>query len=87
MKTYRFKFIRVMHMQQSTPMSWAKQSRGIFWHKPDAEIYFGHHAQTRAEFSQMVEQRDWDRLLRKVPVKAGDFSMYQQVLCMPWALA
>lgn len=41
--------------------------------KPDAEIYFGHHAQTRAEFSQMLEQRDWERLLRKVPVKAGDF--------------
>ncbi|RRG18539.1 class I mannose-6-phosphate isomerase [Weissella viridescens] len=41
--------------------------------EPDAQIYFGHNAQTRAEFSRLVDQRDWADLLRTVPVHAGDF--------------
>ncbi|MBM7616836.1 mannose-6-phosphate isomerase [Weissella uvarum] len=40
---------------------------------PDAEIYYGHTAQTKAEFDQEVDAADWDQLLQKVPVKAGDF--------------
>ncbi|GGM28386.1 mannose-6-phosphate isomerase, class I [Paraliobacillus quinghaiensis] len=38
-----------------------------------AEIIFGHHAQTREELEQMVDEGKWDELLRRVPVKAGDF--------------
>lgn len=41
--------------------------------KPGAEIYYGHKAQTQAEFNQMIDQADWDNLLQKVPVHAGDF--------------
>ncbi len=41
--------------------------------EPGAEIYYGHNAQTKAEFDAAVDAGDWDNLLRKVPVKAGDF--------------
>lgn len=41
--------------------------------KPGAEIYYGHKAQTQAEFNQMIDQADWEHLLQKVPVHAGDF--------------
>ncbi len=39
----------------------------------NAEIIFGHHAGSREEFKQMVDSGQWDDLLRKVKVKAGDF--------------
>ncbi|WP_217588066.1 mannose-6-phosphate isomerase, class I [Lentibacillus saliphilus] len=39
----------------------------------DAEIVFGHHASSKEEFKQMVEDGEWDQLLRRVKVKKGDF--------------
>ncbi|WP_077623741.1 mannose-6-phosphate isomerase, class I [Sediminibacillus massiliensis] len=39
----------------------------------NAEIIFGHHAQTRQEFKEMVDNGQWNDLLRKVKVKPGDF--------------
>src|SRR5690625_3974011 len=41
--------------------------------EPDAEIIFGHHAQTKEEFLNLVERGQWDNLLRRVKVKEGDF--------------
>lgn len=41
--------------------------------EPGAYLIYGHHAQTAAEFQQEVEQGDWQHLLRRQPVKAGDF--------------
>ncbi len=41
--------------------------------EPGAEIVYGHHAQSREELAQMIEDKDWDHLLKRVPVKAGDF--------------
>ncbi|MGO2315021.1 MAG: mannose-6-phosphate isomerase, class I [Pseudolactococcus laudensis] len=41
--------------------------------EPDAEIIYGHHAKNKAELRAMIEAGDWDRLLTKVKVKAGDF--------------
>lgn len=38
-----------------------------------AEMIYGHHAQTKAELKQLIEAGDWQHLLRRVPVKAGDF--------------
>ncbi|UOQ49605.1 mannose-6-phosphate isomerase, class I [Gracilibacillus caseinilyticus] len=38
-----------------------------------AELIIGHHAQTREELEQLIDQGKWDALLRRVPVKAGDF--------------
>lgn len=38
-----------------------------------AEIVFGHHAQSQEQFAEMAKAGDWDRLLRRIPVKAGDF--------------
>lgn len=39
----------------------------------DAELIFGHHAQTKEEFIKQIESNNWDQLLRKVKVKKGDF--------------
>lgn len=41
--------------------------------KPGAMIYYGHTATDKAAFDQAVDTGDWDHLLQKVPVKAGDF--------------
>ncbi|MCU9614418.1 mannose-6-phosphate isomerase, class I [Caldibacillus lycopersici] len=38
-----------------------------------AELVLGHHAQTKEEFADMVDNGEWDKLLRRVKVKAGDF--------------
>ncbi|WEV37676.1 mannose-6-phosphate isomerase, class I [Lactobacillus sp. ESL0677] len=40
---------------------------------PDSYLIYGHTAKTRDELADMIHQGQWDRLLRKVPVKAGDF--------------
>lgn len=40
---------------------------------PGAYLIYGHNAVNKAQFLEMVDQGDWDQLLRKVPVKAGDF--------------
>lgn len=38
-----------------------------------AEIIYGHHATSRQELEQMIEEGDWDNLLRRVKVKPGEF--------------
>lgn len=38
-----------------------------------AEIIYGHNAQSREELTKMIEDKNWDDLLKRVPVKAGDF--------------
>jgi len=39
----------------------------------DAEIIFGHRAQTKAQLGNMIERGEWNDLLRRVKVKPGDF--------------
>lgn len=41
--------------------------------EPGAEIIYGHQAHSRKEFEQLVDRGEWDQLLRRVPVKPGDF--------------
>lgn len=41
--------------------------------EPGAEIVFGHHAQTKEQLEQMIDQGKWDQLLQRIPVKKGDF--------------
>lgn len=41
--------------------------------EPGAEIIYGHHAKTREELAEMIQDSRWDDLLKKVPVKKGDF--------------
>lgn len=41
--------------------------------KPGSEIVLGHNARNQEEFEQWVSTGEWDKLLRRVPVKAGDF--------------
>ena len=53
--------------------------------EPGAEIIYGHHAKTKEELAEMIEEGRWDNLLRKVPVKKAIFIMYQAALFMPSA--
>ncbi|STP29357.1 mannose-6-phosphate isomerase [Enterococcus durans] len=41
--------------------------------EPGAEIIYGHHTKTREELAEMIKEGRWDDLLKKVPVKKGDF--------------
>ncbi|MGY3765933.1 mannose-6-phosphate isomerase, class I [Vagococcus vulneris] len=41
--------------------------------EPGAEIIYGHHAQTKEQLAEMIEAGEWDGLLRRIPVKRGDF--------------
>lgn len=38
-----------------------------------AEIVYGHNAKSKEELRKQIEGKDWDQLLTKIPVKAGDF--------------
>lgn len=40
---------------------------------PGAYLIYGHNAQNKEQFLEMIEENEWDQLLRKVPVHAGDF--------------
>ena len=40
---------------------------------PDAKLYYGHHAPTKAALEAMVDAREWSQLLRTIPVQKGDF--------------
>ena len=38
-----------------------------------SEIIYGHNAKSKEELRQMIESGDWDHLLTRIPVKAGEF--------------
>lgn len=38
-----------------------------------AEIIYGHTASSKKELTEQIENQNWDNLLRRVPVQAGDF--------------
>ena len=40
---------------------------------PGAQLIYGHHAQNKKQLQSWIEQGKWEQLLRKVPIKAGDF--------------
>lgn len=39
----------------------------------DAELVVGHHAASKEELRQMVDQGKWNKLLRRIPISPGDF--------------
>ncbi|SET46941.1 mannose-6-phosphate isomerase [Salinibacillus kushneri] len=39
----------------------------------ESEIVFGHHAETREQMEQMMDEGMWDEFLQRVKVKKGDF--------------
>ncbi len=41
--------------------------------KEGAEMIYGHTAQSKEEFSSMIEKGEWNHLLRRVSIKPGDF--------------
>lgn len=41
--------------------------------KPDGTIIVGHHAKSREEAGEMIENNRWTSLLREIPIKKGDF--------------
>jgi mannose-6-phosphate isomerase len=40
---------------------------------PGSELIFGHHAQSKESFKEMIAAGDWDNLLRRVPIEPGEF--------------
>ena len=50
--------------------------------KEGAEIIYGHHAKTKDELVEMVEQEEWDKLLQRVKVKPVISSLFQAGLFM-----
>lgn len=40
---------------------------------PGATLIYGHHASTREELIDWIENNEWDQLLRKVEIQPGDF--------------
>ncbi|WP_166241154.1 mannose-6-phosphate isomerase, class I [Paenibacillus turpanensis] len=40
---------------------------------PDAEIVFGHHAETKEQLKKLIQSGDWESLLTRVKVSKGDF--------------
>ncbi|WP_077602578.1 mannose-6-phosphate isomerase, class I [Oceanobacillus sojae] len=63
--------------------SYAKEKEGVPYGKTecwyvldaeeDAELILGHHAKSRKELQTAMENGEWDSLLKRVPVTAGDF--------------
>ncbi|EEL79454.1 ManA (Mannose-6-phosphate isomerase) [Bacillus cereus AH1271] len=41
--------------------------------KEDAQLVYGHNANTKLEFEEMIKEGKWGELLRRVPIKPGDF--------------
>ncbi|KRN89018.1 mannose-6-phosphate isomerase, class I [Ligilactobacillus ceti] len=41
--------------------------------EPGAKIVYGHHAKTKAELENMIDQQEWDALLKTKEVHPGDF--------------
>lgn len=41
--------------------------------EPGAELVLGHHAKTKAELEDMIDEGEWNNLLQYIPVKSGDF--------------
>ncbi|MGX7051238.1 type I phosphomannose isomerase catalytic subunit [Leuconostoc palmae] len=40
---------------------------------PGAKLFYGHHAKTREILQHEVDEKDWQHLLRTIPVQKGDF--------------
>ncbi len=40
---------------------------------PDAKIVIGHHAGSREELRQMIDEKQWSGLIRVLPIEKGDF--------------
>ncbi|WP_234028513.1 mannose-6-phosphate isomerase, class I [Lentibacillus sp. Marseille-P4043] len=41
--------------------------------EPDAELVLGHHAKSQNGLERLMDNREWDTLLRRIKVKTGDF--------------
>jgi len=41
--------------------------------EPGAELILGHHAKSREDLEEMMDEGRWDELLKRVPVEPGDF--------------
>lgn len=41
--------------------------------KENGTIVMGHNAKTKEELCQMIDEKKWDKLIRTIPIKKGDF--------------
>ena len=76
---YLFKFIR--NDQFAREVEGVPLGKTECWYvlsaEEGAELVLGHHAKTPEEFTRMVDKGEWDKLLRRVKVKAEILSMFQ----------
>jgi mannose-6-phosphate isomerase len=61
-------YAKIHHNSLGKPESWL-----VLDCPENAELVYGHNAKTKEEFTEMIEKGEWDDLLKKVPVKKGDF--------------
>lgn len=52
--------------------------------EPGATIIYGHEASSKQELEYMILNEEWEKLLRRIPVKKGDFSMFPVAHYMLW---
>ncbi|MBY5006218.1 mannose-6-phosphate isomerase, class I [Streptococcus suis] len=45
----------------------------VLYAEENAEIIYGHNARTKEELQQLIQDKSWTKLLRRVNVKTGDF--------------
>lgn len=41
--------------------------------KPGGTVIIGHHAASREEAEELIQNHEWKKFLREIPIKAGDF--------------
>ena len=71
---FQFRSIQMMLMDSNMKSELGKtECWYIIAAEPGAEIIYGHNAKSKEELRQQIESKDWENLLTKVPVKAGDF--------------
>jgi mannose-6-phosphate isomerase len=46
---------------------------GVFFIEGEGEMVLGHNAKTKEEFLELMNEGNWDQLVRKIRVKKGDF--------------
>lgn len=61
-----------MHIGMKTENS-EKRNAGTYWTAKRGGAHFRHRAQTREDFVRHIERNEWDHLLRRIPIKPGDF--------------
>lgn len=64
---------QVKQLKLKAPAAGKSECWYILAAKPNAMLYLGHNAKSHAELVRMIDEHRFDELVKKIPVKAGDF--------------